>query len=93
MVKTKNEAQNVADCQAGQSVATEASPGSSSTTARTSIYGVARDPYSATGGLSPLSACILRLAELGRQRLAREAQAISGGVGDEVLVETHENLD
>ncbi len=93
MVKAKTEAQNAAACQTGQSTATEVFPGSSSATARTSLHSVARNPSSATGGLSPLSVCILRLAELGRQRLAREAQAMSEEVGDELLADTHENLD
>ncbi len=93
MVKAKTETNNTADCQAGESTVTEVSPGSSSVTARASTYNVARDPGSPSGGLSPLSACILRLAKLGRQQLALEAQAMSGGVNDELLAETHINLD
>jgi hypothetical protein len=93
MVKTKNEAQNAADCQVEQSAAAEVSLGSSSVTARASTYSVARDPGSPSLGLSPLSACILRLAKLGRQQLALEAQAMLGGVNEELRTETHENLD
>jgi hypothetical protein len=93
MEKEKTEAQNAANCQAGQSAATEVSPGSSSATTRASIHSVARNPGGATGGLSPLSVCILRLAELGRQRLAREAQARSEDVGDELPADTPEKLD
>ncbi len=93
MEKEKTETQNAADCQAGQSTATEFSPGSPSVTARASIHSVARNPGGATGGLSPLSVCILRLAELGRQRLAREAKAASGGVNNELPTDSHENLN
>ncbi len=91
MVKAKTEAQNAADCQAGQSAAAEVLPGSSSATTKASTHSVERKPGSTTGGLSPLSACILRLAELGRQRLAREAQARSEEVGDELPADTQEN--
>ncbi len=93
MVKAKTEAQNAVASQTGQATTTEVLPGSSSATARTSLHRVVRNPGSATGGLSPLSACILRLAELGRQRLAREAQAMAEKVGDELPANTHENLD
>lgn len=94
MVKAKTEAQNAAaDCQAGQSAAAEVLPGSSSATTKASIHNLERNPGSATGGLSPLSACILRLAELGRRRLAREMQARSEDVGDKLPADTHEKLD
>ena len=93
MVEAKTEAQNVVDCSAQQLVVSEGSTGSSSANARISLHRVARNPGSATGGLSPLGACIFRLAELGQQRLAREAQAMSGEVNDELLAETRENLD
>jgi len=93
MVKVKTEINNTANCQAGESTVTEVSPSSSSVTARTSTHNVARDPGSPSSGLSPLSACILRLAQLGRQQLALEAQVMSGGVNDELLAETHKNLD
>ena len=92
MVTAKIEAQNADACQTGQSTATEVFPGSSSATARTSLHRVARNPGSATDGLSPLGACIFKLAELGRQRLAREARAMSEDVGDELPADTHENL-
>jgi hypothetical protein len=93
MIKAKTETNNAAECQAGQSTVAEVSPGSSSVTERTSLHRVTRNPGSATDGLSPLGACLFKLAELGRQRLAREALAMPEDVGDELPADTHEKLE
>jgi hypothetical protein len=93
MIEAKTETNTIADYQAGQSTLTEVSPDSSSVTERTSLHRVARNPGSPTDGLSPLGACIFKLAEFGRQRLAREALAMSEDVGDELPADTNEKLN